>query len=118
MREHEVGHGRRFYRAATRVANFKLNFKNNNDGIACPLCLVQPDSQSHCVQCLVVRENIDIRGEYEEIFTEYISKEISQTLMEIMKFRENMKMSPNGGPSAVHHLMLRTDASLMCICLI
>ena len=55
-----VKEAQNLFKFLTRVANFKENFKNNYDGIACPLCLVQPDSQSHCVQCLVVREKIGV----------------------------------------------------------
>ena len=95
-----VKEAQNIYKYRTRVAKFKDNFKNNNDEFACPLCLTQPDTQAHCVQCPVVKANIDVRGEYTDIFTEDISQEISQTLLKITQFRENMKLSPDGGPSA------------------
>ena len=90
------------------MAKFKENFKNDKDEITCPLCLVHPDTQVHCVQCPVVRDNVTIKGQYSDIFTEEISKEISETLLKITTFRENMKLSPEGGPSASH------DAASRC----
>ena len=38
------------FKFRTRVAKFKENFKNKQDEILCPLCLVHPDNQAHCVQ--------------------------------------------------------------------
>ena len=95
-----VKEAQNLFRYRTRVAKFKENFKNNYDRIECPLCLDKPDSQAHCVQCPIIRENINIRGDYNEIFSEEISKEITQTLLEITTFREHQSLSPAGGPSA------------------
>ena len=64
------------------------------------MCSDQPDTQAHCVQRPIIRENIIIKGDYSEIFSDDISKEISQTLLEITNFREHQSLSPAGGPSA------------------
>ena len=77
------------YRFRTRVAKFKENYSNNNDGIACPLCLVQPDTQAHCVQCPVIKDNVNIQGVYSDIFDEDIPSDISKTLLRITEFRED-----------------------------
>ena len=104
-----VKEAQNIFKYRTRVANFKENFKNNHDGgMWCPLCLVQPDSQAHSVLCPVIKANIDVRGEYLEIFTDEISKEISQTLLKITLFRESKRLSPDGGPSASN------DAANIC----
>ena len=66
------------FKFRTRVAKFKENYKNNYEVRSCPLCLVQPDTQAHCVQCPVVKENVNIQGDYQEIFTNKISSEISE----------------------------------------
>jgi hypothetical protein len=85
-----VVEARNLYRFRTRVAKFKLNFKNSYESIACPLCLVQPDTQVHCVQCPEVKNKIDVQGDYRDIFTERISTDISRTLLKITNLRENL----------------------------
>ena len=72
------------------LQSFKENFKNSYVGIACPLCLVQPDTQVHCVQCPVIKDNITVKGNYSDIFSYDISSDISKSLHEIKTFRENI----------------------------
>ena len=59
---------------------------------------------------MIFYENIKIKGNYEEIFSDEISPEISRTLLEIMEFREtkSKNLSPNGGPGA-SDMMLQAD---------
>ena len=97
-----VKEAQNIFRFRTRTANFKENYKNSYNVITCPLCKIQPDVQAHCVQCPIVKENINIRGNYKDIFTEKISKKISESLLKISEFRKKMieKMSPVGGPGA------------------
>ena len=85
-----VNEAQNLYRFRTRVADFKENFKNAYTNIACPLCLVQPDTQAHCVQCPVVKEKVKVQGSYTDIFSEDIPSDISKTLKEISKLRENL----------------------------
>ena len=84
-----VNEAQNLYRFRTRVAKFKENFQNSHTGIACPLCLVQPDTQAHCVQCPVIKDNVNIQGVYSDIFNEDIPSDISKTLLKISEFREN-----------------------------
>ena len=108
-----VKEAQNIFKYRTRVANFKENFKNNYNGLECPLCLVHPDTQAYCVQCPIIKENIEICGEYKDIFTEEISKEISQTLQKITEFRENRKLSPDGGPSASNDAASRCNSAFV-----
>ena len=90
-----VMEARNLYRYRTRVANFKENFKNSHQScaIACPLCMVQPDSQPHCMQCPVIKSKIDVQGNYSDIFLEDIPSEISKTLLKISEMRENLSQT-------------------------
>ena len=49
--EISVEEAKNLYRFRTRVAKFKENFKNGYVANAYPLCLVQPDTQAHSLQC-------------------------------------------------------------------
>ena len=85
-----VREAQNLYRFRTRVAKFKENFKNSYASIACPLCLVLPDTQAHCVQCPVVKDTVRVQGAYRDIFSEDIPSNISKTLLEISELRENL----------------------------
>jgi hypothetical protein len=85
-----VKEAKNLFRFRTRVAKFKENFKNSYVGIACPLCLVQPDTQAHCVQCPVMKTRLTIEGTFSDIFSEDIPQDISKTLLKISELRENL----------------------------
>ena len=80
------------YRYRTRVAKYKENMKNSytNTSQACPLCLVQPDTQQHSVQCSEVKSKVLVEGTYQDIFMEDIPSDISKTLLRITKLREDL----------------------------
>ena len=85
-----VKEAKNLYRFRTRVAKFNENFKNSYNGIACPLCLVMPDTQAHCVQCPELRNKVNIIGNYSDIFSDNIPQNISKTLLEITECREKL----------------------------
>ena len=39
--------------------------------------------------CSMIKENIEVKGNYENIFSDQIKPELAQSLLEIEKFREN-----------------------------
>ena len=94
LRDDEIplNEARNLYRFRTRVANFKENFKNGHQSCAipCPLCLVQPDTQAHSLQCPEIREKIDVKGTYSDIFNEDIPSDISKTLLKISELRKDL----------------------------
>ena len=85
-----VEEAKNLYRYRTRVANFKENFKNGYVAHACPLCHVQPDTQAHSLVCPVLKTKVNMKGTYSDIFCEDIPQDISKTLLEISKIRENI----------------------------
>ena len=68
-----VQEAKNLYKFRTRSAKFKENYKNSYVGIACPLCLVQPDTQVHCVKCPEIVKKVSIKGTYSDIFGDEIS---------------------------------------------
>ena len=79
------------YRFRTHCAKFKENMKTSYTATPCPFCLVQPDNQAHSVQCPEVQQRVKIEGNYSEIFKENVPSNISKTLMNITKMREEQK---------------------------
>ena len=78
------------FRWRTRTAKFKLNYKGSYLSFTCPSCLVQPDSQAHSVQCPVVEANVEVKGNYKDIFLEDIPDDIANTLFKISTFRKDI----------------------------
>ena len=78
------------YRFRTRAAKFKENLKSSYAATGCPLCFVHPDTQEHSLNCTVVQEEVTIKGKYKDIFEEDIPTNISKTLLEISKLRQNV----------------------------
>ena len=85
-----VTEAKNLYRFRTRSAKFKENMKNGYQSIECPFCFVHPDTQLHSVQCVQVKKKITMKGNYEEIFLEKISKDIAETLMKITNLRKDI----------------------------
>ena len=72
-----------------RMAQFSENYRGQADQAACKLCQLHLDNQPMSFHCSVIRANLNVRGNYEEIFSDNISKEIAETLVEILHFRED-----------------------------
>ena len=72
----------------TRMAKYRDNYKGQRGQAPCPLCNLHLDVQNICFQCPSVRENVKLKGKYEKIFGNKISKELAKTVLEISKYRE------------------------------
>ena len=75
----------------TRMANFSNNFKNQSGNLAqmCKMCSLFPDSQTHSVNCLETMKHVRTKGNYEEIFTNNISRETAIMITQIVEVRKN-----------------------------
>ena len=80
------------FRWRTCSALFKTNFGNSYLNTACPYCNIEPDSQEHSLQCNIVKQKIEVRGTYTDIFEEDIPSDISETVMKITKLREEISL--------------------------
>ena len=73
----------------TRMAPFGNNFKNNGEDIICPLCQKHEDSQALAFKCQIVSQHVEISGKLEDLYNGKISKELAQTLKNILNLRKN-----------------------------
>ena len=48
------------------------------------------DTQAHSFQCDEMRQSVEIKGKYEEIFKRKIPKEVIYTIVRISKHREDI----------------------------
>ena len=72
----------------TRMANFRENYPNTGGPSVCPLCSSHCDSQKWSYQCPKIKENVKIKGNYSNIFSDCITTETVQNLTQINKFRK------------------------------
>ena len=80
---------RTLFRYRTRMANFGENFREGSTAVNCPLCGLHLDNQEMAFyNCPVIKANVKIRGQYEDIFKKNVSTELVNTLDNISKFRE------------------------------
>ena len=71
----------------TRMSNFSENYPGREGTKVCPLCQNHLDLQKFSFQCSMVKESVEIRGSYSNIFSENIKLETVQTIDQITKFR-------------------------------
>ena len=85
-----VREAKNLYRYRVKVANFKANFGERYQSKGCPFCFVHLDTQPHAMQCVNVKDLVNTEGDYRKIFGENIPSNISKTLLNISKMRENL----------------------------
>ena len=64
---------KQIFKWRTRMVNFKMNFKNGNEDLLCPLGCSQPDSQDLILKCPVLKiylpELDSTNVQYRDIFS-------------------------------------------------
>ena len=73
------------YSYRTRMFNYGHNFGNTSP---CPLCHNHSDTQKWSFSCNKIRENVEISGQYSNIFSEQIQPATVKTIMQISKYRK------------------------------
>ena len=77
------------FKYRVRMANFSENFRGKNGPSACPLCGNHLDNQKmNFENCQVLKDNVEISGEYKQIFNTYIPSALVKSLQNIDIFRE------------------------------
>ena len=66
------------------MADLWRKLRGRRDSVLCPLCLSHPDSQEEGFRsCTYIKEQLDITGQYENIFEESIDKHLTRTILKI-----------------------------------
>ena len=76
------------YSFRTRMSNFKENYRGSQGHSPCPLCLVHLDSQAAAFQCPKLKQEIEVKGNLDKIFSEKIPLDLVITLAKILEFRQ------------------------------
>ena len=75
------------FKFRTRQAEFSENFRGKNGPINCKLC----DNHLMSFQCSIIKSKFNLKGKYEDIFEENISREVVKSLKFINSYREENK---------------------------
>ena len=84
----DEGNLSRHQKARVRMAQFSQNFPGHGPPKPCPLCGTHLDAQSMIFQCSKVKEKLQIREKYENIFKPEVSNELAKVLQTIVEMRQ------------------------------
>ena len=78
------------FKSRVRMTLYWDNFKGWKLEQTCPVCKdsSQVDTQSHSFNCGVISQNIQIKGEYADLFNSKLSIDLVKTVVNIEKFRK------------------------------
>ena len=102
------------FRYRVRMAKFGENFREKKISVECPLCFKHRDSQQMSFEnCSVLKKNVKISGNYQQIFNSSVPTDTVKSLVQIDKFRdENCEtLSHNVGPTAPDNTPIILGAS-------
>ena len=91
LKEMNARQAKALFKFRVRMAPFGDNYKGGQDTPPCPLCKMHPDSQAESFQCEIMKELIQVKGDYSDIFGNYFSQELIQTIYSIYSFREELR---------------------------
>ena len=79
----------------TRMSAYSENFRGTNGHSPCPLCLGHIDSQAASFLYPEIVKNVQIKGNYKDIFSDIVDSELANTLVEIDKVRHENQNNRN-----------------------
>ena len=91
LAEMNVRQAKVLFKFRVRMAPFGENFKGGLDTPLCPLCLSHPDTQENSFKCEKIKQLINVKGEYNDIFGVLFSPDLINSLYNIFCFRDEMR---------------------------
>ena len=91
LKEMNASQAKAIFKFRVRMAPFGENFKGGLDTPPCPLCSSHLDTQAESFSCTKLKQLIDIKGEYSDVFGKYLSPELIETLYNIFMFKNEMR---------------------------
>ena len=99
------------FRYKVKMAKFGENFREKKNSILCPLCFKHLDSQKMSFEnCSVLKNNVKISGNYQQIFNPTVPTDTVKTLLQIDKFRDET-LSRDTRPTAPDNTPIILGAS-------
>ena len=78
------------FKYRTRMERFGENFRGPNGPVCCPLCHTHLDNQQMSYQCPEIKQEVEIKGSYTDIFKDAIKLETIKTIVSISETRKSI----------------------------
>ena len=92
-----ISEAKALFKFRLRMAPFGENFRGGQKTILCPLCEAHPDGQRESFDCIQLKEVINVKGDYNKIFSQVIPHDIYTFREELRKMSgENQQVSRRG----------------------
>ena len=86
----KINQKRAIFKWRTRMETFGENYRGSGGPVICPLCETHLDNQALSLQCPVIKKEVGGKSDIKDIFEDHIKLESVETVMKIMKIRENL----------------------------
>ena len=86
-----VCQARALFKFRVRMAPFGQNFKGGQEFIICPFCDSHVDGQEESWTCPKMKQIIDIKGDYKDIFGNIFSQDVIKSVQNLYTFREEFR---------------------------
>ena len=80
------------FRWRTFMEDFLQNYCSRTVDTLCPLCGIHADTEQLCFStCKVIKQNVNVQGNYEDIFSETVNSKVASSLYLISQIRKQMR---------------------------
>ena len=86
-----ISEAKSMFKFRLRMAPFGENYRGGQKIVLCPLCKLHPDGQSDSFWCTELRKLVDVKGDYNQLFTKNIPTELVKTIHSIYNLREELR---------------------------
>ena len=80
------------FKYRTRMAKCGENFRGPSSQVMCPLCTKHQDSQDKSYECPVIRQDVKVTGNYDDIYSDKVKLETVETITKIDEFKKEKKI--------------------------
>ena len=77
LKTNNISEAKALFKFRLRMAPFGENFRGGQKTIPCPLCNSHPDGQSESFQCIQLKKVINVKGDYNHKFSQFIPYDLS-----------------------------------------
>ena len=72
------------------MENFGENYREGREPVICPLCSCHLDNQALSTQCETIRQEVQLKEDIKDIYSNDISKETIDTISSITEVRKTI----------------------------